>query len=135
MPYAWNGLSFEIPSSVVDQTVLSFVDNPEAPTFTVTVSKDIRGDAPFAAYVKAQLDDLVRALPGYASTSQEEQSVNGRAALVVEHKARSPQGTTMRQRQAWVDLEGGVAILAVTWPDKPNPKARDAFDSILKSMR
>lgn len=135
MPYSWNGLSFELPSSVVDQTVLSFVDNPDAPTFTVTVSKDARGDAAFPAYVKGQLDDLVRALPGYASSSQEDQSVNGHAAVVVEHKARSPQGTTMRQRQAYVDLGAWVAILAVTWPDKPNPKAREAFDSILKSLR
>ena len=123
MPYSWNGLSFELPASVVDQTVLSFVDNPEAPSFTVTVSKDFRGDAPFAVYVKGQVDDLVRALPGYASTSQEDHTVNGRAAIVVEHKARSPQGTTMRQRQAWVDLEGGVAILAVTWPDKPEEQS------------
>ena len=132
---SWNGLTFELPASVVDQTVLSFVDNPDAPTFTVTLSRDTRGEAPFAAYVKGQLDDLVRALPGYASTSQEDSPVNGHAAVVVEHKARAGQGTTMRQRQAWVDLGAVVAILAVTWPDKPNAKAREAFDSILKSLR
>src|SRR5690349_2816010 len=113
MPYTWNSLTFERPDGLVDQTVVSFVDNPEQPTFTVTMSSDARGAQAFPAYVDGQLAELARSLPGYTSSARMDESVNGKSAVVVEHKARSPQGQGMRQRQAYVDLGAQVAILAV----------------------
>jgi hypothetical protein len=135
MPYTWNSLQLDVPPGVVDQTIVTFVESADPPSFTVTISRDQRGGQAFAGYVEGQLVDLAKSLPGYASSAREDQQVNGRPAVVVEHKARSPQGQSMRQRQAYVDLESGVAIVAVTWPDKSNPKAREAFDHIYKSLR
>jgi hypothetical protein len=135
MPYAWNGLSFDVPSGLVDQTVVSFVDNPAAPNFTVTLSKDTRGGTAFGAYVKSQLGELMGSLSGYVAIGETEQVVGGRPAVVVEHRARTPQGITVRQRQAYVDMADAVVILAVTWPDKPNARATEAFDTLLNSIR
>jgi hypothetical protein len=133
MAYVWNSLTFDPPAGLVDQTVVSFVDNAAEPTFTVTISQDARGSTAFAAYVDAQLADLPRALPGFAAVGTKKQQ--GNAVVVVEHKAQSPGGQPMRQKQAYVDgKDGNVAILTVTCADKPHAKADAAFDQMLKSL-
>ncbi len=134
MSYTWNSLRFDVPAGLVDQTVVTLVDNPEAPTFTITLANDPRGQTAFGPYVEAQLQDLARSLPGYAAGGRKEERVNDRAAVIVDHKARSPQGETMRQRQAYVDAGASVAIVTVTCTDKPHAKADQAFEQILRSL-
>jgi hypothetical protein len=136
MPYSWNDLRFDLPAGLVDQTVVTFVDDAATPSFQVTVTVDGRGSQAFEAYVEAQLADLARAVPGYSSTARTEDKTGaGRPAIVVEHTARSPEGQAMRQRQAYVDLAGErVAIVTVTHADKDTPRAKVAFASILSSL-
>jgi hypothetical protein len=134
MPYSWNDIRFDVPAGLVDQTVVTFVDDPAQPSFQLTLTADTRGKTAFGPYVDQQLTELARALPGYTSTSRKEQSVGGKPGVVVEHKARSPQGQQMRQRQAYVDLGARVAIVTLTSADKPTPKADAAFDSILSTL-
>ena len=134
MKYTWNSVAFDLPNGLVDQTIVTLVDHPDQPTFTVTVATDARGGQAFAAYVDGQLQDLARTLPGYAQSSRADRQVGQRAAVVVEHKAKSPQGAAMRQRQAYVDAAHGVVIVTVTCADRADARADEAFDQILKTM-
>jgi hypothetical protein len=137
MAYAWNGIRFDVPDGVVDQSVLTFVDDPTSPSFQLTMTTDRRGAQAFSPWVEAQLKELARALPGYAATRHEQRNVHGNPALFVEHRARSPQGQPMRQRQAYVDLAAldRVAILTLTHADKDTPKATAVFDTVLASLQ
>ena len=134
MAYTWNQLHFDLPADLIDQTIVTLVDDADAPTFTVTLATDKRTPSlAFGAYVEAQLVDLARSLPGYSSLTRTESP--GR--VVVEHRARSPQGQGMRQKQAYVDLPlpaGSAAILTVTCVDKAHKKADEAFDNILRTL-
>ena len=137
--YTWNALRFLVPDGMVDQTVVTFVDNPGQPGFQLTVTADGRGAQAFDAFVDAQLVELARSLPGYASVSRSDQTVNGRAAVVVEHRARAPQGPTLRQRQAYLDRGALVATVTLTVADRAGPaelgrRADDAFASLLASI-
>ena len=129
MPYLWNNLKFDIPAGVVDQTLVTLVDDPEQPTFTINIAND-KKNVELKAYVDAQLDDLAHSLPGYASSSR----VDDSKRVVVEHRARSPQGLAMKQRQAYVDAGTTVAIVTLTSVDKPNTVADAAFDSLVRSL-
>lgn len=134
MPYSWNALRFELPQGLVDQTIVTLADDPASPTFTLTLSSDDKSGQSFAHYVEAQIQDLARSLPGYKSVARKDERVNDRAAVLIEHRASSPQRQPMRQRQAYVDAGAVVAILTLTAADKPNPKADAAFDQVLRTL-
>jgi len=137
MPYLWNNLRFEIPAGVVDQTVVTFVDDPSQPSFQLTVTADGRGEQAFTGFVNSQLQDLAKALPGYQSHGRVDKSIAGKSAVLVEHRARSPQGQQMRQRQAYVDVGERVAIITLTHADTKQAgaqKADAAFDQLLASL-
>ncbi|HEY4222567.1 MAG TPA: DcrB-related protein [Myxococcota bacterium] len=129
--YQWNGRSFELPAGLVDQTAVTLVDDPARPSYSLTIAVDKKGAAPFARWVEAQLADLARAVPGYASLSRSDSE----AQVTVAHRVRGPQGQPMRQRQAYVDVGDAFAIVTLTCADAPNDKADDAFAQIARSLR
>ena len=116
---------------LADQSVLTFGD--EKAGFQITVAQDAISGA-FSAWLEMQHKQLARALPGYSLVKKTEDMVAGRKAIHLEHKARSPSGQPMRQRQCYVDGGGRVIIVTLSHLDKDNSAADAAFQQLLRTL-
>lgn len=131
-------LSFPLPSSMVDQTVLSFVDKAEAPTTSVTVSQEALagGKAALLRYVGAQLDEMKRGVPGYAVLKQEERALGGVSGLHVEAVVKNAAGHRVQHSLYILDEPRGRVIIAtVTAHESSSARARELVDGIAGGLK
>lgn len=136
---SWNGLAFALPSTMVDQTVLTFVDKTQ--TVSVTVSQDkLEGGRPaLLRYVSEQLGDIQSAVPGYAVTSQTEKSAGVLPGIHVQAQVLPVAGAAGRKRfqhQLYVLDEGNarVFIATVTAIDGNAAQASELLDALASSI-
>lgn len=136
---AWNGLSFSLPSTMIDQTVLSFVDKTQ--TVSVTVSQErLEGGRPaLLRYVTEQLADIQSAVPGYAVTSQTERSAGVLPGLHVEAHVMPVGGAAGKKRlqhQLYVLDEGHsrVFIATVTAIDGNAAQRNELLELLVSSI-
>lgn len=131
-------LSFPLPSAMVDQTVLSFVDKAEAPTTSVTLSHETLsgGQAALLRYVAAQLEEMKRSVPGYAVLKQEERALAGGRGLHVEAAVKNAAGLRVQHSLYLVDeARGRVIIATVTAHESASSRARELIDGIAQGLK
>jgi hypothetical protein len=111
----WDGVSFSLPTSMVDQTVLTFVDKGDAPSVSVTMSQEkLEGGKPaLLRYVTDQVRDIQRAVPGYAVVNQGERAAGALPAIHV-HATVAGAGRKRVQHQLYALHEKGARVLVVT---------------------
>lgn len=112
---SWDGLQFALPESMIDQTVLTFVDRNDAPSVSVTVSQErlVGGKPALLHYVTAQMQDIQRAVPGYAVASQAERAA-GRLPTIHVHAHVAGAGKKRVQHQLYALDEQSARVFVVT---------------------
>lgn len=138
---SWNGLAFALPPSMIDQTVLTFVDKAQAVSVTVSQEKLEGGRPALLRYVSEQLADIQSAVPGYAVTSQTERSAGaGATALPGIHVEAQvvPMGAGKKrwQHQLFVldESKSRVFIATVTAIDGNAAQATELLDAMAASI-
>lgn len=88
----FHGARFAPPPSLLDTSVLSFVDRAGSPSLSLTVAQEaLVGGAPaLKVYVEEQQRAAQQAVPGYAAIARDQRTVGGAAAWLVEGTAPSP---------------------------------------------
>ncbi len=136
---AWNGLAFSLPSTMIDQTVLSFVDKAQAVSVTVSQEKLEGGRPALLRYVSEQLADIQSAVPGYAVTSQTERKAGALPGLHVEAQVLPVGGAAGKKRlqhQLYVldEERNRVFIATVTAIDGNATQASELLDALATSI-
>src|SRR5688572_14670387 len=114
--YAWKRLSFEPPPGMVDETVVTFVEDPARGSMNVTLTSDVLGTSANAldGYVASQLRELGEVLDGYTPQSQVKRTVGQWPAIALEHSAAGPEGGRMYQFQVYVKQDNEVVVVTGT---------------------
>lgn len=133
--YGWRSFSFDLPSGLEDESVLTFLARQGTDVrFNVTLSRaPLAG--PFEAHLADAIADLKRSLPAYQLVAQTSRKVAGLDARVLEHTTTSAPGVTLRQLQAYVANGSEVLIVTATGRDDERQAFGDAFEHILGSLR
>jgi hypothetical protein len=131
----WNGLSFSLPSTMIDQTVLTFVDKAQQVSVTVSQEKLEGGRPALLRYVNEQLADIQSAVPGYIVSSQTERSAGVLPGLHVEAQVTGA-GKKRLQHQLFVLDEGRnrVFIASVTAIEGNATQANELLDALASSI-
>lgn len=132
--YAWRGLSFQIPSSLDDQTVVTLVEQGARPAYNVTLTAEPLEDRPLEAYVDAQIDELRRSMKKFSVRAKKAQKVAGKSAFIVETEASTSEGAPVLQRQCYLGDDRRVVIVTATSMPDAGDKAGAAFDLLLSTL-
>lgn len=138
----WDGLTFTLPPTMIDQSVLTFVD--KAQTISVTISQErLEGGKPaLLKYVTEQLADIQRAVPGYAVTAQTERAAGGKGTAGmpgIHVQAQVVTGGAAKKRfqhqlYALDEKRQRVFIATVTAIDGNAGQASELLDALAASM-
>lgn len=131
----WDGLSFSLPSTMIDQTVLTFVDKAQAVSVTISQEKLEGGRPALLRYVSEQLADIARAVPGYTVTSQTERSAGVLPGIHVQATVTGT-GKKRFQHQLYCLDEGRhrVFVASVTAIEGSTVQAQDLVDALANSI-
>jgi hypothetical protein len=137
-PVRFHGASFAPPGTLVDTSVLSFVDKVGTPTLSLTIAQDTLtgGEQALKVYVDDQQRAAQKAVPGYAMTGLTERNVAGAAAVLVEGQAPSP-GKKRHVSQLYV-LDAArerVFVVTATCADTDAVRAKDAVEQLAKTFK
>ncbi len=129
----FHGISFAPPETLIDTSVLSFIDRQGTPTLSLTVAQEQHtgGAAALKVYVDGQQRAAQQAVPGYAVLAQSERTVGGARAWLVEGSAPSP-GRKRQVIQLYV-LDAArerVFVVTATAVTGDAARARDAIEHI-----
>jgi hypothetical protein len=135
--YAWKNFSFEPPPGMVDETVLTFVEDPDRGSRNVTLLCDQLSPGAHAleTYVASQQRELSAALEGYTARSSEKRVVGDLPAVVVEHTAAAPEGGRLYQFQAYVREGDQVLVVTGTGTDREEAAVRAGVEHVLKTLQ
>lgn len=134
----WDGLSFDLPA-LTDESVLTFVDASDAPSLSVTVTKEpLAGGKPaLLRYVDAQLAHIQRAALGYTVTSQGERAVGppaGRSPAIHVQATINALGSKRVQHQLYVLAGDRVVVVAITADATRETAALAALAQVASSL-
>ena len=131
----WDGVSFSLPPSMIDQTVLTFVDKAQAVSVTMSQEPLAGGRPALLRYVSEQLADIARAVPGYTVISQGERSTGALPGIHVQASVTGA-GKKRWQHQLYFleDKRARVLIATVTAIDGNASKATELVDAIASSL-
>ncbi len=131
---SYRGLRFAQPVGLVDTSVLTFVDRPQAPTVSLAFSQQaLSGGTPaLLRYVREQLSIVLGSVAGYAVTQQRDAHVADAAAVVVD--AVAPERVVF-QLYALDAARGRVVVVTVSAQKHDAARARAAFDDVVGSLR
>jgi hypothetical protein len=140
----WDGLAFALPSTMIDQTVLTFVDKAQAVSVTISQEKLEGGRPALLRYVTEQLADIQSAVPGYVVTSQTERSAGVLPGIHVQAHvlpagvgpSGAPVGKKRLQHQLYALDEGNsrVFIATVTAIDGNATQASELLEALASSI-
>jgi|GEM_PF-1918128 len=131
--YTWQNLSFDLPAGMHDDTVLSFVNDPENSGFSLTVAMDDL-DNGLDGYSVDVVRELTEAEPGFSLERREKKKVAGKPAIIM-HQSIKAEDVVMMQRQALVDAgDNKVAVVSITYIEDAADAALDCFTAVLGSL-
>lgn len=131
--YAWQNLSFELPAGMHDETVLSFLNDAENPTYNLMVAKDSLDDG-IDAFATNVVEELTELEPGFSLIRREKKKVGGKPAFVL-HEEIKAEDVTMFQRQALIEMSSTeVVLVSITYTEEHSEDALACFSSVLKSF-
>ena len=128
----WNGVRFDVPDGVVDETVLTFTARPGL-SFTVSSDELAGGKPALLRFVDEQLRAIRAEAPGYTVLGQSERAVAGCPAIHVEATITQV-GAKRAQHQLYVLLDDRVVVAAATAPDANKSAAAAALDRFAASF-
>lgn len=130
MRYRFRDLSFDVKDGLVDQSMIVLVDEDRT---ALTVAREAH-DGTLARYVDEALQELEGSMDGYRLVDRRERQIAGRAAVVLEQEAVTPEGRAVRQRQAYLGVGGEVVVVTATSPAEHDEEGRGHFDRALASL-
>jgi len=115
-PYRLNEADLQIPDGWQDNTIHSFVlpgDGGGAASLVITRDMEA-GDVDLSAYADQQLVRSAQQLPSYTLLSREQRAIANRPATQSDFTWLTPEGISVRQRQACLRLSGLVLVITLT---------------------
>ena len=137
MKYRWRDLAFDVDDDLNDQTmvVLTRGKPGEEPRFNLCIANDEAVSV--MAYVDEALREMAMSVPGFRLVSRETREVLGSKAVVVVARALSPDGTSLVQKQAFVERRQGPLVVITGSAREDGPPAQEmgaAVDRLLSSL-
>ena len=133
----FHGARFAPPTTLIDTSVLSFVDRTGTPTLSLTVAQEPHagGASALKVYVDEQQRAAQQAVPGYATLAQTERKVGGALAWLGERSAPSP-GKKRQVIQLYVldAARGRVFVVTATAVEADAARARAAVERIANTF-
>jgi hypothetical protein len=135
MDYHWRSLRFTVPAGFDDDTVLTFLRRRgEAVEVNITVTRETL-DEPLENYLKTAVSQLGSQLSGYRLAERKDTTVDGAAAVVLEHRATAPDGQGLVMLQAYLARPGEVHVVTATGRDAVSAQVHTAMSELLASLR
>jgi hypothetical protein len=135
MHYAWRDLRFEVEDGLTDQSMVVLAKpGGVLPRYTLSIGRDALGGRPLAGYVDEALRELTSSLSGYRLERRENKTVAGRAAVLVDQSALSPEGKAIAQRQAFIS-DGDSVVVVTGTTHEAQAEAQAAVDRVLQSLK
>jgi len=106
--YNWNGLSLSLPNALTDESVLSFVDNPQAPTFGLTVAREMT-DEPLPQYLREVITELEALIDGFKLIETSASDNEG----IIDFQYPDEEGK-QRQRQRYMRIKRELVVVTVS---------------------
>lgn len=134
--YLFRDLSFDVPEGLVDQSMVVLVNEE---SLALTVAREERafesGTPNLKAYVDEAIKELQGSVSGYGLEKREDRTVNGKSAIVLVQSALTPEGQSVSQRQAYLDMKPDVVVVTATAPKKDAAKGGEIFEKLLASLK
>lgn len=134
--YAWRDVRFTLPAGHADDTLLTF----RGASHSLTVARDGLGGATLEAWAKAQEQALAQQkLQNYVVDGPKPLAVAaagpGTKALVVDRRFSDAAGQLVFQRQCYVAIGSGVAIVTATSREPAIDQAKKAAADVVQTLR
>jgi hypothetical protein len=125
--YRWNNLRFELPDGLQDESVLTFVDDSDAPKVSVTVAREPAVDV--ASYVTEVKQELKEIMAGIKVRGEAKTDVGGVKATRLDIDIPTEDGPR-RQAQLYIPGKGEVIVITATAAVPEFLKAEAALMSV-----
>lgn len=135
MNYGWRGFTFDLPSGLDDESVLTFLHRRDgAVDLNLTVTRDaLRGT--LDAYLADAVGQMTKEVSGYRLVSKTPRAIAGRDGFVLEHTTTGKDGDGLCILQAYVPDGGHVLIVTGTVTQSERAQLLTAFDGVVNSLR
>lgn len=134
--YRWQSLSFTVPASVVDETVVTFLEDVEEPGYSLTLAEDVLPPGgSLAAYVEGASAEIREAAAAVEELSQQKRKVAGQEAVEVVRLITVEDEGTSRQAEVFIRTHTGVAVIAATAIPERFDDAKRALEALLSSIK
>ena len=130
MRYRFRELSFDVKDGLVDQSMIVLVDDDRT---ALTLAREPR-ETTLARYVDDAVAELEGTMDSYRLVAREARQIAGCPAWVLLQTALSPEGRSVTQRQAYLELGADVVVVTATSPGEHAEEGRSHFDRALASL-
>lgn len=127
----WNNVSFELPSGMVDETVLIFSDGEDDPRVSLTVTED---EGALPGYIDEIKVELPQVAPGAKVWEAKDIDVAGAKATRMVVELPTQDGP---RKQAQIFMTSGdntLCIITATARPQDFAKAELALESVLRTL-
>ncbi len=130
--YSWQGLTFAPPSDLNDQSVLQFVGDP--PAYNLVVTRESLGGASLTDFLQERVRELGSLFPSYTVVEQQDRKVGPYNCSIIRQNVTTPDGTSVQQIQAYIDIDGQASIFTATTPQSDPDWATKTIANALDSL-